>query len=810
MQKVLSRLSAATVFAGAVALLSLTGCATSASNGVTNPVSPGGHHVSGSVHGGQQPITGATISLYAAGKTGLYSAPRSMLTSVVTTDSEGTFDITGKYQCQPGDQVYIVSSGGNPGNGSNGYAVLMTAVGACGALLPSTFISINEVTTVASAFALAPFTTSLQQLGADYTVQSQANALAAAFANVKTMIDTTQGIALATSAGGGIVPLTTINSLANSISTCVDFGACTTLFDNTLGDHTGPPQDTAQAVINLAKVPAGSASAPAIWLLAPPNPPFLPTLTSAPSTYAIQVQHPSDVLTYHNDISRDGVQAAETTLTPANVGATQFGKLFTFPVDSYLFAQPLYAGGVGMPDGNVHNLVFAASTRGTVYAFDADGNNAGTGNLWSVNLIPSGERYPAAADYFGCTNPPEAGIVGTPVIDRTSLTMYVVVRSVTNDGVTFFHRLHALSLIDGSEQPNSPTFINPTFSTNGQGAGAVGNTIPWDGQSQSQRAALLLAPDAYGRKNLWISYASHCDMGNYHGVVLGYDSSNISQLTASFNNTPNGSDGGIWLGAGGPAADANGNIYAASGNGTFDANVGGPDFGDAVTRFAAPAPSSASTAVTVADYFTPSNQAYLQQNDLDLGGTEPILVNDPASGVAPHLLIASDKNGYIYLLNADNLGRYDSGHNGPDGKNGDIEDFNAGGTFIDNFAFFNNTLYTSVPLAGYAFTPGSGGTAGSLSATPSGQTTLSYTARSSLRMEPQTVSSGRRTLVVCSGPTRPISLTSSTPATMLRTTVTRRHRTSSSPHPSLRMARFTSAARVPSLSTVLFTRAFEA
>ena len=730
MQKAFSRLFAIIVPATAMSVLSLAGCATSATNGPSTPMGPVSHTVSGSVHGGQQPVTGSTIALYAAGKSGLFSQPRSMLTSSVITDSLGNFDITGKYQCQPADQVYIVAAGGNAGSGENGSLVLMAALGPCSDLSASTFIVINEVTTVASAFALTGFMNSIQEVGADYSVPAQAHALAAAFADVKTLVDVSQGFALQTSTGNGIVPFATINSLADSMSACVNATAlspsCINLFSFTLGFHTGPPQDTTQAVINLAKAPAGNAAA--IWLLAPANPPFLPTLTSAPSTYAIVVQHPSDVLTYHNDISRDGVQAAETTLTPANVGATHFGKLFTFPVDSYLFAQPLYAGGIGMPDGDVHNLVFAASTRGTVYAFDADGKNAATGNLWSVNLIPPGERYPAAADYFGCTNPPEAGIVGTPVIDRTSLTMYVVVRSVTNDGVTFFHRLHALSLLDGSEQPNSPTLINPTFATNGQGAGAVGNIIPWDGQSESQRAALLLAPDAYGRNNLWIAYASHCDLGNYHGVILGYNSSNISQLTASFNNTPNGSDGGIWLGAGGPAADANGNIYAAAGNGTFDANVGGPDFGDAVTRFAAPAPSSASTAVTVADYFTPSNQAYLQQNDLDVGGTEPILVNDPASAVAPHLLITSDKNGYIYLLNADNLGRYDTGHNGPDGKNGDLEDFGGGGTFIDNFAFFNNTLYTSVPLSSYAFTPGSGGTAGSLSATPAAQTALSYTA----------------------------------------------------------------------------------
>ena len=132
--------------------------------------------------------------------------------------------------------------------------------------------------------------------------------------------------------------------------------------------------------------------------------------------------------------------------------------------------------------------------------------------------------------------------------------------------------------------------------------------------------------------------------------------------------------------------------------------------------------------MAVASYFTPSNQAYLQANDLDVGGTEAILFNDPASTVAPHLLIGSDKNGYIYLLNADNMGGYRTGHNGPDQLNGDLEDFVGGGTLINNFSFFNNTLYTSTPLQSFVFTPGASGVAGSLNSTPAAQANVSVSA----------------------------------------------------------------------------------
>ena len=277
-------------------------------------------------------------------------------------------------------------------------------------------------------------------------------------------------------------------------------------------------------------------------------------------------------------------------LTPANVDSAHFGKLFTFPVDSYLFAQPLYAGGIGMPDGAVHNLLFAAvppralstpsTPTETILLPGISGRSglsrpaAGSQSPPTTSAAPT-RRKPASSEPPSSIAPPG--------------TLYVVVKSVTNDGVSFSHYLHALSLIDGSEQPNSPSLINPTFSTNGQGVGAVGNLLPWDGQTENQRSALLLAPDGHGGKTVWISYASHCDQGFYHGVIVGYNASNVGQLTATFNNTPNGNDGGIWMGAGGPAADASGKTSTRSpGTETFDADSGGPDYGDAITKLTAP------------------------------------------------------------------------------------------------------------------------------------------------------------------------------------------------------------------------------
>ena len=403
-----------------------------------------------------------------------------------------------------------------------------------------------------------------------------------------------------------------------------------------------------------------------------------------------------------------GVQASETTLTPATVSSTTFGKLFSFPVDSYLFAQPTYVGGLGMPDGAVHNIVFAASTHATVYAFDADGKNPTAGSLWSVSLVPSGERYATANDY-GCTNPPEAGVVGTPVIDRNAQTMYLVTKTINTTTSVYTQRLHALSLLDGSERPGSPVLIAPTFAGTGDG----GTTITFNPQRQLNRGALTLVPNSTGTNTVYITFASHCDIQKYHGIIVGYDGSTLAS-TASFVDTPNGIEGGIWNSNGGLTADAQGYIYTVSGNGTFDANTSGPDYGDAVIKLAPPA--AGSSAMAVNQYFTPDNQAYLNDHDLDTGGIQNLLFTDPQSGVAPNLLVAGDKNGSIYLLNTAQLDGYDLG---PSQGNGDLQDFTGGGVFIYNFAFFNNTLYTSTPLDAYTYKPGTSSTAGTFTTTAS-------------------------------------------------------------------------------------------
>jgi hypothetical protein len=427
-----------------------------------------------------------------------------------------------------------------------------------------------------------------------------------------------------------------------------------------------------------------------------------------------------DVLTHRNNVARTGVQPAETILTPSNVNTSQFGKLFTLSVDGYLYAQPLYVSSYTMNDGKSHNVLFAATANGTVYAFDADGNNPSAGYLWSRSLLASGEQVVTTSDYYGCPNPsPSSGIIGTPVIDRVRGVIYVVGKTklVNGNSTTYFQRLHALSLVDGTDKLGGPTVITATVP--GTGSGSSSGNITFDPLSQNERAAMTEAEGT-----VWITYASHCDEGSYHGWTFGYNAANISQQTSVFNNTPNGSEGGIWMVAGGLSADNLGHIYSVAGNGTFDADTGGPDYSDAVQRFNVNA-----GAATPVDYFVPSNQAYLSGHDLDLGTGDGMLFDDPASGIAPHLLATPDKTGRIYLLNRDNLGGYQTGTNGPDNLNGDLQDFTAASSIFTNFGYFNSRVYIGVdgqPLAAYNFTPGTATTAGSVATTPSMQTGITF------------------------------------------------------------------------------------
>ena len=266
------------------------------------------------------------------------------------------------------------------------------------------------------------------------------------------------------------------------------------------------------------------------------------------------------VLTQHNDNNRSGWNDHEEALTTTNVNAQQFGLLFTLSVDDHVYAQPLVVGHV-LVGSAYHNIVIVATVNNTVYAFDGDNGTL----YWQKNFTPAGMRPPQVFDMTGACNGNynnfglNMGIVGTPVIDPVTARMYFVARGTDGSG-TFVQHLHAISVIDGSDVSGSPMQI--TASYNGNGDGSVNGVLTFDSQKQNQRQGLSLI-----NGTVYVSFSSHCDWGPYHGWILGYDASTLQQRIV-YNDTPNGYAGGLWESGAGMAADAAGNLYVVTGNGT--------------------------------------------------------------------------------------------------------------------------------------------------------------------------------------------------------------------------------------------------
>ena len=385
----------------------------------------------------------------------------------------------------------------------------------------------------------------------------------------------------------------------------------------------------------------------------------------------------SGVLTYHYDNARTGVNPNETTLTPANVNPATFGKIASLKVDGYVYAQPLYVRNVPIPGKGVHNVVYIATEHDSIYAFDAAGHDPAP--LWRRGFVaPEIGVATVTSQAVGTLDiMPEIGITGTPVIDPSG-TLYVVVK--TQEQGLYVQRLHALDITTGDERPGSPRIIAPTALGSGAGAAADG-TIEFNALRQNQRAAL-----AEVNGEIYIAFASHGDHPPFHGWMLGYDARTL-KLIDTFNDSPNGSDGGIWQGANGPAADASGALYVSSGNGTFDADTGGPDYGDSAIKLV-PTVVKGRHKFRVTDYFTPYDQNDFNGADLDFGPTGTIVLPDQTAG-PKRLLFVANKEGTVYLLDRDNLGRYN-----PDDDSQIVQEVPSMlGMMYTPGAFFNNTFY---------------------------------------------------------------------------------------------------------------------
>jgi hypothetical protein len=351
------------------------------------------------------------------------------------------------------------------------------------------------------------------------------------------------------------------------------------------------------------------------------------------------------VWTQHNDNGRTGANISETILKPSNVNKKQFGKLFSYTLDDQTYSQPLYVPNLLMSiDGKVHNVVFATTVNNSVYAWDADSNVVNGGKpLWHKNLTPLGARPPNIQDmnaigvcggnYTDFAG--NFGIVGTPVIDTGMNAIYLVARTVK--GGVFVQQVHALDIRSGNEILGGPIAIKGTYD------GTVfGETPkPSASQLQSQRAALALVNGV-----VYIAWSSHCDFGDYHGWVMGYRASDLTQITA-WNDSPandNGSNrGGIWQGGQGATADAQGSLYFLIGNGAWD---GTKNFGESAIQLK---PSSTGE-LRVGHYFTAWNYLQLNSDDDDLGSAGAVLI--PGTS----LLVGGGKEGMLYVMDTNVMG----------------------------------------------------------------------------------------------------------------------------------------------------------
>ena len=377
--------------------------------------------------------------------------------------------------------------------------------------------------------------------------------------------------------------------------------------------------------------------------------------TTATATASVYITDLAGVFTYHNDLSRDGVNSQEYALNTSSVKAATFGKRFACAIDASAYAQPLWVANVAM-GGGTHNVLVAATEHDTVYAFDADAAPCQT--YWSKSLLASGETWVSSTDVSSPDLAPDIGIVGTPVIDPATNTIYVVSKS--KNGASFHQRLHALSLIDGSEKFNGPQEIN--FSS---------GALTFNALTQNQRAGLALVNGV-----VYIAYASHGDVPTFYGWIVGYSASSLAQVSL-FNDDPAGY-GGIWMSGGAPAADASNNLYVITGNGIFD---GSTQFGDSFLKL------SSGSGMSVLSFFSPSDQATLNSTDQELGSGGAAILIDQPSGPVPHLVVGGGKEGKLYLLNRDNLG----GNNATD--SGAVQTFVAGNAIYATPAFWQNTLY---------------------------------------------------------------------------------------------------------------------
>jgi hypothetical protein len=428
---------------------------------------------------------------------------------------------------------------------------------------------------------------------------------------------------------------------------------------------------------NVTYVPPGAAGTHTITAVLNAN-------TNVIGKATVYVTDFPGMLTWRNDNARSGINGQELALSPSTVNPSTFGKLFSCPVDGYIYAQPLYVANLFIGTGP-HNVVLVATENDSVYAFDADVTSCT--QLWTASLIPLGERaaLPVNLGISVSLLGPFIGITGTPVIDESTSTLYVVAATQdASNGQIPSHRLYPLDVATGRVRTRAggvpvPSLTAPSFSST----------------SENQRAALLL-DNGY----VYIAFGSY-DAPPYspYGWLFQYSTGPAEAGAFEVETEPPGGatgnplfggvvGGGIWQSGGGPSADQNHNIYVATGDGSFNANLVSPgDYGDSILRLG---PAGTTGALSVYDSFTPCDQLVDAATGTDVGASAPILLPDSAGSPSqPHLLIGASKGGSLYVVSRDGMGEYCPGTSSP------VQTISLSGPIFSTPLYWNNAAYVA-------------------------------------------------------------------------------------------------------------------
>jgi hypothetical protein len=407
---------------------------------------------------------------------------------------------------------------------------------------------------------------------------------------------------------------------------------------------------------------------------------------------ATSLAFPQDVLTYHNNNARTGLNPSETTLTLSNVNSASFGKLFILPVDGLVDAQPLYLSAVPIQGNGTHNLVIVATEHDSVYAFDADSGSP----IWHITTLKSGE---ITSDDRGCYQvTPEIGITSTPAISRrkgSNGVIYTVAMSKDSSG-NYHQRLHALDATTGNELYNGPVDIAAKYP--GTGDNSSGGFVIFDPAQYKERSGLLLTGGL-----LYLTWASHCDIRPFTGWIMGYSPTTLAQKTV-LNVTPNGNEGAIWGSGAGLTADNSGNIFFLDANGIFDTTLNSRrfpingDYGNAFIRL------TTKGGLAVADYFEMYNGVQESEQDGDLGSGGAIVLPNlkDSSGATRQLAAGAGKDNNLYLVNRHSMGKFNPY------RNHIYQELSGAlpGGIWSMPAFFNDRLYfgpVSQPILAFRF-----------------------------------------------------------------------------------------------------------